>query len=789
MVKTAIVDDMDPNIVYGGDGWVSYNQVYSPATNEYNSTMHYASFNGLTIRYNFRGTGITVYGTISLPCCNGMPSSTYSIDGGPAVRFNSTRDVPYPDVKVSYSHLPFYRSPTLPYGDHSIFITVDNLSDEAKRRYFFDYFAVEGVQDEDNAQGSGGDGPGYAIVDDRDGRVSYSGGWTQSGTTTNYLGTTTSSPNGQRGTASFSFTGTSISVYARTFDNYGKENLAQFIIDAGTDHEVVAYGQQFATTDRRHHPLLIMEGLRDGPHTMQVVALGDRVPQWHLDYFVYGTAGRSGGLKGATIAGSGTSGGGPSTPAGGGGGGSGAGGTLEDDVSVAMITSNGVVITSTRAITNLNPPAFTSDPSIPIGGGGGSGSSSGSAVVASTKTDTAVIAGATIGGVALLSLFTFLVIYMTRRRVLMQSRRNSRRGSILGSGSYGKDQEGGGGGGDESYTLAESGRGADSTMRSMTPSSRQQQNIAGVGVRAGGGGGSGGDDRYEEDAPFDREVAPPAQQHVQFLQQRPARLAPPRILGEKSSRLMGLFQSRRPVSGATTTNVSESGLVESNDGESLHPVTEESESVVLQSPTQALTRAQGAAAAAAAGGLTNGRRAHGVDNSSSSSSFVPGETTDGDSLRNLAQRQRARMPAWVTTPSMTPSLPESHHSDGSAGAIPSAHASTEKLLLLQQSQQQLLPPTSLPQPATQQTPAPYSIPVPPPQQQQQQQQQQRTQTQYSHFTLQGMPFILPRTTRGDEDVPDNEREVDAGIRLDPSQLNFSHPDLLPPSYFSTTYQR
>ncbi|KAG8838448.1 hypothetical protein FRC20_006321 [Serendipita sp. 405] len=62
------------------------------------------------------------------------------------------------------------------------------------------------------------------------------------------------------------------------------------------------------------------------------------------------------------------------------------------------------------------------------------------------------------------------------------------------------------------------------------------------------------------------------------------------------------------------------------------------------------------------------------------------------------------------------------------------------------------------------------------QQRQQQQQQQRDQRR-----------ARPATERV-EDVGTTEREIDAGVRLDPLQFNLSTSELLPPSYSATTYR-
>ncbi|KAG8770474.1 hypothetical protein FRC20_006868 [Serendipita sp. 405] len=69
------------------------------------------------------------------------------------------------------------------------------------------------------------------------------------------------------------------------------------------------------------------------------------------------------------------------------------------------------------------------------------------------------------------------------------------------------------------------------------------------------------------------------------------------------------------------------------------------------------------------------------------------------------------------------------------------------------------------------------------------QQQQQLQLQ----PLQHRPPYVTRQRQGiravrEEDTLGIGREVDSGIRLDPMQFNLTTPDLLPPSYSSTTYR-
>ncbi|KAG8829337.1 hypothetical protein FRC18_009386 [Serendipita sp. 400] len=68
---------------------------------------------------------------------------------------------------------------------------------------------------------------------------------------------------------------------------------------------------------------------------------------------------------------------------------------------------------------------------------------------------------------------------------------------------------------------------------------------------------------------------------------------------------------------------------------------------------------------------------------------------------------------------------------------------------------------------------------------QQQRAPARVQRQQRQRDQQGLPSV---TTDRSEDIGAIGREIDGGVRLDPSQLNLTVPDLLPPSYSATTYR-
>ncbi|KAG8797974.1 hypothetical protein FRC19_003840 [Serendipita sp. 401] len=747
MVKTVIVDDMDPNIVYGGDGWVAMNQPYSVTTNDFNSTLHHASINGLTIRYPFRGTGITVYGTISLPCCYGTPGSTYSIDGGTPVRFNSSGEVSYPDPKISYSHIPFYRSPQLSYGDHSILITVDNVSDAAKRRYFFDFFLVNGVEDNDNAQGSGGGGgPGYTIVDDRDSRVSYpGGGWSLvsgSSTSTDYMGTSTTSPSSTTATSMFSFTGTSISVYAHAFDNYGTGNIAQFVVDAGTSQEIVRYATVLASTDRRHHPFLVLEGLTDGAHTIQVTTLTQK--KWWLDYFVYGTSTGAGvgGLNNAVVGGVTTGGGGGSTPNTGSGTalpeGEGATGSVAS-TNVTIFMSNGVMVTSTQTISNTGlvlPSPFTTDPDEGTSENNPAIGSSSSATQSPPQTKTATIAGATIGAVAFLSLLVFLVLYGLKRRAI-----KTRQSMLEHEGTDAEKYTTAGSGSHMGISMGRSGGGGDGgtgSTRSTTP----LRNLAGVGILQGNGDAvtiDGGDDELDR---------------MEYVQ-RPNRLAPPLAFPGKSKR--DFPRDVRQSSGTISNSLleSESSLRSStNDPSSIvPPITTTNRDSQMQN------------------GVIPYNRDGYVLRDGMSLVEEEEEGEEGYGRRGVAplaspSGQRS-VPAWVAGPNTT---------EYGAGTGLTNELMEKARFLRSQSMQR----NSTTQ-GESNNPRESRQPPSSPHQQEAAVRVQQQQRQRNHRGTR------PATERAEE-VGNVGREIDGGVRLDPLTFNLTSPDLLPPSYSATTYR-
>ncbi|KAF9049681.1 hypothetical protein BDP27DRAFT_1304648 [Rhodocollybia butyracea] len=123
-----LVDDNDPRILYSG-GWTNAGD---PGF-ECEGTTHGAEGPNVTATLNFNGAcsrlassdccslihisgvGVQVFGTVGTP--DGSPSSTYQVDSLPASTFvfNANSQTNY--------HIPFYASPLLNAGNHTLVIT------------------------------------------------------------------------------------------------------------------------------------------------------------------------------------------------------------------------------------------------------------------------------------------------------------------------------------------------------------------------------------------------------------------------------------------------------------------------------------------------------------------------------------------------------------------------------------------------------------------------------------------------------------------------------------------
>jgi len=145
----------------------------------------------------FLGTSISLYGTLDKPSELGIPNAYFTLDDLPTETFNRTGNIIPDSYDIISSHMPFYQSPTLTPGPHTLTVTVAEPS-KAGASFIVDFFTI----------GVGADvSTGNVIVDDSDPRVVYNGPWVTGGSTSEYLRTTHGSPSTGGGGASFSFYG------------------------------------------------------------------------------------------------------------------------------------------------------------------------------------------------------------------------------------------------------------------------------------------------------------------------------------------------------------------------------------------------------------------------------------------------------------------------------------------------------------------------------------------------------------------------------------------------------
>lgn len=308
MGRTVLIDDTDDRIVYGGVGWKILGHTFSATSNEYNRTMHYGPSPGLTMSYTFNGTRITLYGTLLSP--TNLPASTYSIDDQPRMPINATGDMPHisSSVKGPLSHVPFYTSPVLPHGQHTLLVNVNVESDHT---FFFDYLAVE---TDDSIFGSIPQ-DGAVVVDDRDPSIVFTGAWNDTSTLLlEYNGTSTRAPwpdDRQNSTASFNFTGKAIAVYGTIQGDYGPLPIMKCILDPVRSSlqsepseeqgqtRTVVFSAPGLIAQRKHHRLCLFEDLQDvenkpkGEHEIVLSTLHEAIRPWRFDYFVYLPVGSS----------------------------------------------------------------------------------------------------------------------------------------------------------------------------------------------------------------------------------------------------------------------------------------------------------------------------------------------------------------------------------------------------------------------------------------------------------------------------------------------------------------
>ncbi|KAH9939941.1 hypothetical protein B0H21DRAFT_755561 [Amylocystis lapponica] len=122
------VDDRDPRITYQGSWFTTTD------ANDHNSTATGTTRAGSTVQFVFNGTQVTVFGTVG----STGSSSSYTLDDSPPVQFTISQ----PSSAI-YNE-PFYSSPLLPAGEHTLTINATADGDYL----WLDYLQFTAIQNE-----------------------------------------------------------------------------------------------------------------------------------------------------------------------------------------------------------------------------------------------------------------------------------------------------------------------------------------------------------------------------------------------------------------------------------------------------------------------------------------------------------------------------------------------------------------------------------------------------------------------------------------------------------------
>ncbi|KAJ7509087.1 hypothetical protein B0H11DRAFT_2432738 [Mycena galericulata] len=258
--NVAIVDDRDASITYAGP-WLGGGK-----PEEFMRTTTHSETQGSAASFNFVGTSITVYGTVTAAPAN--IQSQFSLDFG--IDNNSTLTgtyTPPSNMSADIHHTAFWESPALSNGTHTLVITQTAPQvTQVSGNIFLDYFMYNTTSTEVEAY----------FIDDRDPRVSYTPAWQHFALDEDFQHTSQQSTN-PGDMFSLIFQGKAIEMYGNATDIGMK---ASMVVDGGV-------AEVFAPSpgSGANNFLIFNSGvLDDGNHTLVVTSEGTS-PMW-VDYFL-----------------------------------------------------------------------------------------------------------------------------------------------------------------------------------------------------------------------------------------------------------------------------------------------------------------------------------------------------------------------------------------------------------------------------------------------------------------------------------------------------------------------
>ncbi|KAF8146339.1 hypothetical protein K438DRAFT_1869913 [Mycena galopus ATCC 62051] len=247
-----IVDDSDPLVQYNSpSGWAATGSVP-----EFEGTSHASATPSDTATLAFKGTSISVYGTIA-----GEGKLNFSIDGVVVASYQS------PEVDHAFYNQLFWTSPPLTEASHQLVVTVDDDSstDSSDRSIFLDYFIY-------NTTSTAGK---TVLFDDSDTSLAYSPDWQANTGSDSSLQSTEHVSTSAGASVSLSFEGTQISLFGPS----GQKGLqASVVIDGSDSHSGVI------TQSPNQNQLFASSVLPPGQYTINITVLaGDSTA---IDYFL-----------------------------------------------------------------------------------------------------------------------------------------------------------------------------------------------------------------------------------------------------------------------------------------------------------------------------------------------------------------------------------------------------------------------------------------------------------------------------------------------------------------------
>ncbi|KAF7351992.1 hypothetical protein MVEN_01161400 [Mycena venus] len=252
-MTSVLIDDSDSLVQYNSPGgWIVTGVVH-----EFELTTHASATPGDTATLAFKGTSISVYGSIA----DGESRLNFSIDGVVVGSYQA------PEVDHAIHNLLFWTSPVLEEASHQLVVTVDQESstDSSHRGIFLDYF----IYNTTSAAGK------TVLFDDNDASLAYSPDWQANTDSDSSLQGTEHVSTSAGAWVSLSFEGTQISLYGPS----GQNGLQASVVIDGSDSQ-----SGVITRPKKQSQLFTSSVLPLGHHIMNVTLLtGDSTA---IDYFL-----------------------------------------------------------------------------------------------------------------------------------------------------------------------------------------------------------------------------------------------------------------------------------------------------------------------------------------------------------------------------------------------------------------------------------------------------------------------------------------------------------------------